>query len=454
MGELGRGVRGRWRADGGRWQKPCPGEEVGEDVADSEHVLVVGGGLEIPRLLREHRPGTRTSVLCQLPLLPKLQQPGAHERVLALGARCSAREWVEAAQLVDKADPITRVVTFGERDQDMAAAVGVALGLPGHDPATVAAVHNKDRMRRTLRSAGVEYVLARVVNSSEELRGWLVDHPGSWVVKPLDGSGSAGVGVITDPDRSAAAYRRCVGSTHTGRSGSASVLVEEFLHGVQISVESFSEHGEHLVVAVTRKFSDPATLVELGHVLPADLPEAVLAAAADHTRRVLTALGVRDGPCHTELVLTEVGPRTIETHLRLAGDEIPYLVRDATGVDLVDLAVRHTFGEPVLPDARRRLSEPHGPVQAIWFGTAPCTGTLTRVDGLDEARANGSHVQLAVAVGDEVRRLSDSASRPLWARADGPDAEAAVRRAREAVARCALVVSVSAGLADDVGAGT
>src|SRR5205814_7027709 len=128
--------------------------------------------------------------------------------------------------------------------------------------------------------------------------------------------------------------------------------------------------------------------------------------------------------------------------------------RDATGGEMVDLAVRQTFREAVLPDARRRLSEPHGPVQAIWFGTAPCAGTLSRVDGLDEARADGARLHLSVAIGDRVDRLSDSASRPLWARACGPDAAAAVSKAHQAVARCALVVSVPAGLAGDVEAST
>jgi hypothetical protein len=44
----------------------------------------------------------------------------------------------------------------------------------------------------------------------------------------------------------------------------AGVLVEQFHEGPQFSVEAFSECGEHQVVAITRKFSDPVTFVELG----------------------------------------------------------------------------------------------------------------------------------------------------------------------------------------------
>ncbi|AHH97804.1 hypothetical protein GCM10010174_00910 [Kutzneria viridogrisea] len=421
-------------------------------MSDQEHVLVVGGGMEIPGLLRAHRPGVRTSVLCQLALVPRLWEPTAHERVVALGPHSTDQDWIDAAALIHASDPITRLATLGERDQDRTAAVGLALGLPTHSPDTVAAVHDKARMRRVLAEAGVEQVRSHTVDSPAELARWIAENPGTWVVKPLDGSGSAGVGVVADPEQAAAFYARCVASTHTGRFGAPRVLVEEFLHGRQISVESFSEQGEHCVVAVTQKFSDPETFVELGHVIPANLDPDTTEAVRRHTGRVLSALGVRDGPCHTELVLTERGPRTIETHLRLAGDEIPYLAKDATGVDLVGLVVAQTLGESVLPELRRRLAEPGGPAQAIWFGSAPCAGTLVAVEGVEQARAGGARVELAVNPGDPVRELHDSGSRPLWARAEGPDPDTAVRRAHEAVAQCRLIVSVPSVRAGGIGA--
>lgn len=410
-----------------------------------EHVLVVGGGRELPGLLRQHRPGTRTSVLCQLSLLPKIRQAGEHARVFSLPADSPDEEWIALARAVHERDPFTRLATFGERDQWRAAVIGAALGLRAHSPDTIAAVHDKRRMREVLAVAGVEQVRCALLGSAEELASWVEEHGGRWVVKPVDGSGSAGVALLDDPVQAPRVYQRCVASRHTGRTGAPEVLVEEYLTGPQISVEALSEDGEHQVVAVTRKYSDPVTFVELGHVIPAPLPTAEREAVVSHVARVLTALGIRDGVSHTELVLTEHGPRTIETHVRPAGDEIPYLVHDATGVDMLDCLVRQTLGEPVLEAVRERLSRPGGPAQAIWFGAAPCAGRLLRVDGLDQARALGPdvRVELEVAEGDEVGELADSGSRVLWARATGEDPETAVRRAREAVARCRLVLSAA-----------
>jgi biotin carboxylase len=401
-----------------------------------EHVLVIGGGREIPSLLRRHQPGSRTSVLCQLSLVPKLREVTAHERVVAFRPDSEDGEWIEAARRIHAEDPVTAVATFGERDQSRAAVVAAALGLTGHAPQTVAAVHDKALMRRVLAEAGIEEVRSSIVDSAAPLAGWLKENPGRWVVKPLDGSGSAGVSIVSDPEEAPAAYARCTGSSHTGRSGSAGVLVEEYLDGVQVSVESLSEGGEHCVVAVTRKYSDPRTLVELGHVVPSGLPREPV---VEYTGRLLTTLGVRNGVCHTELVLTPRGPRTIETHLRLAGDEIPYLVRDAVGVDLVDCVVRQTFGEPVLASVRERLAFREVTPQAIWFGAAPCAGTLVRIDFPDLPDV---HFEQKIPDGDEVTELRDSDSRPLWARASGPDPQTAVRRAFEAVDACTMIVSV------------
>lgn len=416
-------------------------------AAREEHILVVGGGRELPGLLRGYRPGVRTSVLCQLSLLPRLREVSGHERVVSLGRDSADAEWIAAARQVHAQRPITRIATFGERDQLRAAVIGAALGIATHSVLTVTAVHQKHQMRRRLAEAGVEDVPWAELDSAQAVRDWVSHHPGQWVVKPVDGSGSAGVSIVADEEAAAAAYLRCVQSAHTGRSGSPAVLVEQFLAGTQISVESLSEDGDHCLVATTRKYSDPVSLVELGHVVPAGLPSELTTVIATHLARVLDALGVRNGVCHTELVLTEHGPRVIETHLRLAGDEIPYLVRDATGVDLVAALVRQTLGEPVLADTRSTLARHPLRSQAIWFGVAPCAGRLVRVEGQQKAAA-GIEIEQEVPDGSDVTGLQDSDSRPLWARADGATPEAAIARARAAVSACRLLLSVPAATED------
>ncbi|MFJ5832325.1 ATP-grasp domain-containing protein [Streptomyces sp. NPDC093089] len=422
----------------------------------TEHVLIVGGGREIPGLIRDAGgPDVVTTILCRMDFVPKIRKPGQHDRVLALRSDAPDAEWIALAAAVHERQPFTRVGTFGERDQDRAAAVAAALGLPCHSPQTIAYVHDKDAMRRRLAELGVDETPGGRVADVAELRAFLAQHGTPCVVKPVQGAGSFGVSVVRSVDEAEAAFARAAADFEV--IPDAGVLVERFHEGPQFSVEAFSEDGEHEILAVTRKFSDPVGFVELGHVVPAELSPEQTDAVHGYVRRLLDALDIAYGVTHTEVVLTAAGPRVIETHVRLAGDEIPYLVRDVTGVDLVDCVVRQTLGQPVLADIRKTLADPsvdRSP-EAIWFAVPQARGTLARIGGLDEAAARPGVVaaEALLGAGEVLGDLDSSESRAAFVRARGADAAEAVERARQAVAALEFEVTVSgdgaAGGAED-----
>ncbi|MCQ4041308.1 ATP-grasp domain-containing protein [Streptantibioticus rubrisoli] len=402
----------------------------------SEHVLVVGSGRDLPTRVRSALPGTRTSVICRLEYVSKLRELTEHTRVIAVRHDAPDEEWIELASAAHARHPFTRIATFGERDQDRCAAIGEALGIPTHSPRTVALVHDKHAMRARLREAGVDTTASALVADPAELRDFVAEHGLPCVVKPVRGAGSAGVAVVREEGALAAAFARA--SDRFDGLPDAGVLVEQFHEGPQFSVEAFSEDGEHQVVAITRKFSDPVTFVELGHVAPAELT--VLQEKEVHTyvERLLDTLGVTSGATHTELVLGEAGPKVIETHVRMGGDEIPALALDATGVDIAECVVRQTVGERVLPGIRQTLAEQRpGRSSAIWFAASPAAGELTEVHGLEDARRTHrvTEVELLVRPGGSCGTLESSESRIAYARALGDTADEAVAAARQAVER-------------------
>jgi biotin carboxylase len=408
----------------------------------TEHVLVVGSGRELPGLVRRAKPAVSTSVICRLEFLAKLRDVTEHARVVAVRHDAPDEEWVRLAAEIHAQQPITRLATFGERDQDRAAAIGAALGVPTHHPRTIRYVHDKEAMRARLREAGVDDTASARVRDAAELRDFVAAY-GQSIVKPVRGAGSAGVALLRHEHEAEAAFARAAG--RFDGLPDAGVLVEQFHAGVQYSVEAFSEDGCHEVVAVTRKFSDPVTFVELGHVVPADLDAAPEAAIHALVRGVLDALGVGFGATHTEIVLTAAGPRVIETHVRMGGDEIPALVYGASGVDLTDFVVRQTVGERVLPDIRAALAAAPGDrYEAIWYAAAPATGRLEAIHGLDAARATTGvrSVEALVAPGAELRELASSDDRTACARAYGDSAETAVAAARLALGQLEYVVAV------------
>ncbi|WP_407916000.1 acetyl-CoA carboxylase biotin carboxylase subunit family protein [Kitasatospora sp. NE20-6] len=106
------------------------------------------------------------------------------------------------------------------------------------------------------------------------------------------------------------------------------VLVEEYLDGPEISVECATVRGRAISVAITRKQLGPPPYREETRHNP------LLALAGPVAQEALHVVGFANGIAHVEMRLTGRGPRLSEVNGRLAGDLIPHLVREATGIDL------------------------------------------------------------------------------------------------------------------------
>lgn len=426
-----------------------------------EHVLIFGNGYYVPDRLRtwakDEGHSVSCSVICDPEQMVKIDEPEKLARIIVLPAAAPIDEWVAFARLIHEIQPVTRIGSFSDQGQVAAAAAGQALGLTAHSTETVRLVHDKYAMRRRLAEAGVESTASAAVREVAELPTFAAEHGYPCVVKPASGMASAGVSIIAGPAEAAAAFARAQGVpreqgrtpaliTAPNESGDSpiQVIVEKFLSGVQYSVECFSEQSEHQVVTITRKYSDPVSLVELGHVMPAPLDLRDAEAIGAHVCRALDALGVEFGPTHTEIVLTESGPRLIETHLRFGGDSIWDLVTDATGVDLVKNQWRQMIGEKVLPGIRSTLQQPdRAPrCEAIWFAAAPPSGVLVEIAGVDGPHPDGVTVKWPLPPGTELNGLQSSHSRLAQARAHAETAAEALALAQQAIERLEIVVRV------------
>jgi len=406
----------------------------------SEHVLLVGREEGLARRYRQHRAGVTVTVMCRTEHVSRVSPTGDCARVLALPAQAGMDEWVGIARALHAVHPVTRIALFGEQDCDRAAAVGAALGVTTHSPETVGWVQDKHAMRMRLRAVGLEDTPAALIADRVMLRSFAVEHGLPLVVKPNGGVASVGVSVA----RTMADLDACFGRAAAEQDAFSSpgVLAERFFEGQQFSIEGFSEDGEHVFVAIARKYSDPVTLVELGHVLPAPLSPADSALVQRYARDVLDALGVRFGPTHTEFVLTHQGPRIIETHLRLSSDTGP-LVPGATGVDLIEMQIRQTMGEKVMPEIRRMLQESAATARygAVWYANTNLCGHLVKLVGIEESGSDSEvTVTPHVQPGARLDGLRSNYSRLAEARAFAPEPEQALTMARDAIRKLRIVV--------------
>lgn len=403
----------------------------------SEHVLVFGAGYDIPARMRQkstpHRP-IRTTVMCWPSHLKKLEAPAGNERIVVLPESAPLSEWINIAKDIHGRDRVTRIATIYDDCRKEGAAVGLDLGLRSHTPALVELINDKGLMRSKLASHGVERIpFTAVVEPSSPERDSL-DPPFPVVVKPLTGEASKGVSVVRDRSSFDSAFERAALASQGG-----SVIVETYLEGPQFSVEAFSEAGLHRPLALTKKYSEERSLVEVGHVLPAPVSMSDRERIYKHVEAALDALGVIEGPTHTEVVLTEEGPRIIETHLRTGGDELWNMVTDATDIDMLECQMDQILGESILQRIDDLLADGiKRDAQAIWFGIPPESGTLKHITGTEDVGPD-VRLELLVRPGQVFTGLQHSDSRVAQARAGAVNAELALAKSREAIAKLRLL---------------
>ncbi|WP_329298294.1 ATP-grasp domain-containing protein [Streptomyces sp. NBC_00659] len=339
---------------------------------------------------------------------------------LALRAAIALRELI----------PFDIAYTAGDLYLETAARINHELGLKSNPLRTVSAVNDKALMRDILRDTGVHQVASAKIRNRLDLEEFVTSNGFPLILKPTRGSASEDVRIISDATELADVAAGLESAGNASSDSAARWVAEEFLEGREFSVETHSAAGEHQILAVTEKFKTES-FVEIGHVVPARITAEEHTMLTDETKAVLTALGVEEGPAHTELILTAKGPGLVETHTRPGGDAIVELIRIVAGYDIHEMTFSWLSGE--------RADVSHKPLAggaAIWFLTAE-QGRVTAAGGEAEARTSEGvqFASLSAAVGDVISEVRSSADRHGEALAVGEDADSALRNAREAVAR-------------------
>lgn len=222
------------------------------------------------------------------------------------------------------------------------ARTGRLLKVRGQDPEAVRACRDKSRGRQLSAAAGVPIPRFVLAATPEEAAAADVGFP--CVVKPLDDSGSYGVKLCANAQEVADHAKALLAWTHNevGQPKLPSVLVEEYMHGREISVEVIVADSRARVVAMTDKvLLDPPVFYEIGHTVPASLDPQAEAACREVAVQALEAIGYDFGAAHVELMITDDGPRLVEVNCRARGRPDHPAGQDGDGVRHARGAARH-----------------------------------------------------------------------------------------------------------------
>lgn len=401
--------------------------------ADQRRTVVMLGGsmLQIPAIKAAQNLGFR--VVCAD------YDPGAVGFAVADAFSLTSTLDLDAVEALARKEHADFVITStSDAPVRVAALVSERLGLPtGISSVDALCATQKDAMRTRLAEHRVPMPEFEICSTVDEFCGALERFGYDCIAKPADSAASRGVRLITLDDRFTPADELFEFFRRFSRKGT--VMVEQRVTGNEVSVEGMTVDGKTTILTITDKLTtEPPFFVELGHSEPSRLPVGAQEAICEVAKRTVEAIGIVTGPSHTEIMLTDDGPKVIEMAARLGGDFITSrLVPLSAGVDFVEGTVASALG----------LSYDFTPKKlggsAIRFITADRAGAITSVDVPDEVRDSEGveEIELYLGPGDSVETPHSSNDRIGHVICSGISAEQAVERAEWALSRITVGIA-------------
>ena len=303
------------------------------------------------------------------------------------------------------------------------AAVAKEMNLVGISSDTAINATNKAAMRAVLKEANVPIPMFYRVSIEGDYLDAVqkIKNAGyRCIIKPADNSGSRGIDLLEDyePETIERAYEY---SKQSSRSGD--LMVEEFMEGSEVSVETLSVNGECHVIQITDKLTTEAPyFVEMGHSQPSRHSDEMKARIAEVAIAANHAIGIENGPSHTEMKITKDGPKIVELGARLGGDNITtYLVPLSTAINMVECCIKIALGEE--PDLLQKFEKG----SAIRYFEAEY-GTIKNIKGIERASMISEIQQVFVMhnVGETMNGIKSSGDRVGFVIAQAENAEMAI----------------------------
>jgi biotin carboxylase len=277
--------------------------------------------------------------------------------------------------------------------------------LPGVGLETARRFTNKYLMRETLASAGLQQPQFALVESLAELNSAAERIGFPLVVKPVDNQSSRGVRIVHRCDDLSAALANA--QKNSRRSG---VLAEEFLPGIEATVEGLCLDGRYVTLGISDKehFSHrPEVACRLTY--PAAFGPGVMQRIEQTNAAVVQALGLTNGVTHAEYMVDGDRVQLVEIAVRGGGSRVySHIVPHISGIDAPRLFLQYLMGEhPSVPSAPTKRAA------NLEFFQFPA-GRVKSICGLEEARAipGVAEILLEFSVGDVLQAPDDDRSRP------------------------------------------
>jgi len=244
-------------------------------------------------------------------------------------------------------------ITFGDDDVPLLARICDEFDLRGNSQEAAMRTRNKYEMRKRLGETGLGNPRFQLLKTKRDLQRAIESIGFPAVLKPAWGTDSEFVIMVTDPKEAETTFRYLLHNCNEQynpifKYNDGMFLYEEYMEGMEVSVECFSQYGIPHVVGINEK--QPIKLpyfVEYGDIAPARLDEEDLQEVNKLAESALIALGVTESLAHIEIKITPTGPKIVEVASRMGGDDIYFNVRHVWDVDMIEIGLQIALGERV-----------------------------------------------------------------------------------------------------------
>lgn len=312
-----------------------------------DSILIFGGGINQLTLIESAKElGYRTIVIDPIESVPAKQVADIFECV-------DPKDYDKTKELALKYGVKGIVTCQMENPLLLMAKLATELNFIFPTEKAVLNARNKFLMKECFIKSNVPCAKGKLVKSGEKITSELCNEIGfPLIIKPVDSFSSRGVYKVNRIEEIESYL-----SNTKSFSSNGDVIIEEFMDGPEVSVESVTQNGVTTMIQITDKVITPyPTAVEMAHIQPSFLSKEIKDQITELVKKAIVALELDNCASHAEVKITTKGIKMVELGARLGGDYITsHLVPLSTGINIEAAAIQIAMGKK--PDLKKKFSK-------------------------------------------------------------------------------------------------
>lgn len=282
------------------------------------------------------------------------------------------------------------------------------LGLVSNGVTLSAARRDKGKMIDALSKKAIKTAKYLVSDKVDEILSWAKNVKEKPIVlKPLRSMGADLVTFCNSDEEICNNFKKIITTKSILNEINTKVLAQSYLNGTQLLVNTVSANGVHIISDIWKCGTPPVT----NWILPYNFKESSV--VVDYTFNVLNALGISNGPCHSEIMLTEDGPILIECGARVMGCFNAEFIMLAIGRNQVNMTI-DSYLNP--KEFISKYSKPYHVDKFLFvkFFESQVSGIYKGIKNHDKIKRLASFYDLYLKIkpGDSIKRTIDQFTSP------------------------------------------